>query len=485
MLVRFFFLVVMVFSSVSASARVSILFMNGISGESYPAKRIDSVNKIKQILQSNGYISKFEATSTQYEYWTNPGDGFIEDTAELRQQADISASALFAARRTSELAGFDSPEYKAELGKIYYNKILTGEADNEDARHVFSVVSGLGIKILSDVVAKHEKLIIVSHSQGNFFAEAVDAFVRTALIERGEKDKLAILDRNLRFVGVASVAASTPNGRYISLSEDKALDGHVVSTSYILDFSILNRNADVCNVLDLTVVWQLCMSQLILNDPSIHGFLETYTSEIVDRISGRTLSSTLAGLISDSFDEIVDLCSDAYDASAAPCNSIKITKATCDTETDGVLKWVIEGTAKGGGAIQPRHAYDDGASFFANLGIHEFLYEIETSGSTCLAGGWESVLMVSSSSDMGYHPDGYCTRWGGGEPFETRWIGHVETVQSKSAASADTRKTVSVMLNTYGTLNYDSWYVRNNIFPRTVAVSKVTVDSCPGTYNFD
>jgi hypothetical protein len=477
-------LVALLLTMNTASAKVTVLFLNGIAGDSYATKLLDSAAKIKQILQANGLYAKFQATNTQFEYFRNPGDGFIDDALELREQAQISGVARLRAEAFYGAVGFYSPEYKAELGKFYLDAILNGEAENVDAAHVISVVRNLGIKILSDVVGKNEKLIVVSHSQGNFFAEAVDAFVRKALVDRGDESKLVLLDRNLRFVGVASVAASTPNQRYVSLGEDKALDAHALGTALMENFSMLDRNTDVCDALVVpSTIFYECMARLIKNDPSIHGFLETYTSELVDRHSGKTMSAILSNLISDSFDEIVDLCSEA--GSAGSCNSIKITKASCDTEADGVLKWVIEGTAKGAGAIQPRHAYDDGTSFFSNLGIHEFLHEIETSGSTCMAGGWESVLMVSSSSEMGYHPDGFCSRWGGGEPLETKWIGHVETVQSKSATSAGAGKTVSVMLNIYGTLNYDSWFVRGNVFPRTVAVSKVTVDSCPGTYNFD
>ena len=65
---------------------------------------------------------------------------------------------------------------------------------------------------------------------------------------------------------------------------------------------ILPRNATLCSIVELVT----CLLDLRKIEPYIHGFLEIYTSDLVDRISGNTLSSILAGLINASFDEIAD-----------------------------------------------------------------------------------------------------------------------------------------------------------------------------------
>lgn len=275
-------------------AGVKVIFLNGIDG--YPTKNEASTQKIRTILINNGYISKFEAAGARFIAWNNPGDGAFDDKLELYLQAVDSSIALTNARFSNPGSqAANSPEYKSALGNLYFQKINSGGAVSEDARHVYSVVQSLATYVANETLLLGNKVIVVSHSQGNFFAEAMDAYVRHARTS----SQISVLDRNLRFVGAASVAASTPNNRYISVSEDKALDAHAIATSTIINFSLLPRNADLCNILNAG-----CLGGLLGVDLSIHGFQEIYTSSLADRSSGRSLSGILAAYISASFDEI-------------------------------------------------------------------------------------------------------------------------------------------------------------------------------------
>lgn len=279
----------------NVNAEIKIVFLNGIDG--YPQKSESSVNKIRAILEGAGYISKMRAAGVKIGSFQNPGDGFFDDKIELLEQAKLSGSALTIAKQTDPLAKADGGQlYSDTLGQLYNNKIINGSADSEEARHVYSVVRNLSKFIKDEILVKNNKLIIVAHSQGNFFSEAVAGYVSVGESIAQQK----ILNDNLRFVGVASVAASTPTGRYISAREDVALNLHFATTSLVSNFSILPRNIKFCVDLD-----PVCMPYLQTTiDSSVHGFQETYTSDLYDKITGKQVNKILAELINDSFNEL-------------------------------------------------------------------------------------------------------------------------------------------------------------------------------------
>lgn len=181
-----------------------------------------SAAKIVSILTANGYISKFDTSGSVFSYWPNPSRYFITDEVELQLQADNSSSALILAQSAayavdpSATISASSPEYKVALGNLYFNKISNAAAASENEIVVYSVVKNLGAYVRDAALNKGKKLIIVSHSQGNFMAEAVDAYIRHGLLPSDS----SVLTRNVKYVGAASAAASTPNNRYISASED-------------------------------------------------------------------------------------------------------------------------------------------------------------------------------------------------------------------------------------------------------------------------
>lgn len=276
-----------------ASGQTTILYLNGIGFE--PEDKEKGPERINEILHDSGFGSKFDRANTRYSYKENPSAG-AWDLAELQIQAINSGLALTIAKvATGGSADAQSPEYRRALGRLYAKKIAAGTGDDHAAIQIYSLIKELGQDIGRLVLEEGGNLIVVSHSQGNFLAEAVNAYIR----HDRSTDQIAALDQRLRFVGVASVAASTPNGRYISLGEDKALDAHVISTASIENFDVLPRNADHCSATNLK-----CLRSLLKLDRYIHSFLEIYTKEIIDTPSGLSLAYLLARHISDSFDEI-------------------------------------------------------------------------------------------------------------------------------------------------------------------------------------
>lgn len=281
-------------SSFHVAAETKIVFLNGIDGNT--TKNNKSKEKISEILKKAGYGDKLSSAGVTYDTFNNPGDGFFDDKLELLAQAKLSGEALTLAKLSDATADPQTQIYYQKLGFLYEKEIKSGTADSEESRHVFSVVRDLSKYLTQEIITKNNKIIIVSHSQGTFFAEAVAAHLTYTRSEEDNKK----FDANLRFVAVASVAAGTTHNRYLSASEDNALDAHVAATVLVKNFSPLSRNVNFCADLD-----PLCQPYLQSTiDITIHGFQETYTSELIDKKTGTAVYLLLAKYIIDSLDEI-------------------------------------------------------------------------------------------------------------------------------------------------------------------------------------
>lgn len=288
-------IVFLLFLAQTSQGAVNIVFLNGIDG--YAEKSTASRAKLKDAIHKAGFSNEFNKQGVRYLYWLNPGDGFIDDKIELYQQAALSGTALTLAKINNpgaQLIG--SPEYKLELGKLYAQGIARNSFDDEDARHNHWVVKNFSAFIKNLSVGRNSKIIVVAHSQGNFFSEAVDAYLRFTL----NGDDLGRYTRNVRYVGAASVAGSTPNNRYISASEDNALNLHAAFTAGVINFSVLPRNSNICQLLDPICIWKTWTADFWTQ----HGFQEIYTSDLPDIISKSSMGYLLAKHIRDSLIEL-------------------------------------------------------------------------------------------------------------------------------------------------------------------------------------
>jgi hypothetical protein len=292
--------IILAFFQLSANAITNVVFVNGIDGSAQ--KSINSVGKLNEIINIAGLGDKFQTIEGGIYHWYNSGDGFFDDKVELLKQASISAQALITARNAIPGATAQSSIYKATLGQLYTTAINNGVGDTEEDVHVYSTVKELA-SFINLQLADGRKLIVVAHSQGNFISEAVDAYLRYGRSIAENK----IYDDNLRFVGAASVAASSPNGRYLSAEEDQALSLHRVATLGVIPFTVQSPNVRLCNNFILRGTCHLLLEWV---DLTIHGFQEIYTSTQIDKISGKSLADILVGFINVSFDEL-SVCSAA------------------------------------------------------------------------------------------------------------------------------------------------------------------------------
>ena len=132
-------------------------------------------------------------------------DRSIQGTISGLAQASASADASYQAIRSKWMGVTLTEETIAQLTEVkyriylrdYVNFYLYGKGKGGSIK-ISSTIANTLSQIRSDI-SDGSMLIIVSHSQGNLFAEEINS-------------QLTDKERNLiRFVGVASVASTTPN----------------------------------------------------------------------------------------------------------------------------------------------------------------------------------------------------------------------------------------------------------------------------------
>lgn len=324
---KILFLILLSFNLI-ASAATSVVFLNGISGDA--DSTIDSSFRIATIVKNAGFGNKLNIDKTISHFY-NTGDIWYSDVDEMVVQAKYSAKALNNARIATPNALVGSSQYIKHLGLVYHegirDKLTPGFWDDEEEAQVLSTVKNLALYI-NTRLSLGTKLIIVSHSQGNFYVEAVNGYLR----HLKSVDEQKIYDNNLRFVSVASVAASTPaNEKYMSLDEDKALKAQEARTIYISPYEVMQRNVSLCTS-DILA----CSSILSRLDFLVHGFQKTYTSNEIDVRSGKTLADILVGFINKSFDEL------NIESNSAPAIPVTSTLTFVSKTSSSIsLQWTV------------------------------------------------------------------------------------------------------------------------------------------------
>ena len=216
----------------------TILFVNGIMNTFDDG--CSSLGSLKNTLVTNGE----QITDLNFEFLYNPTNNPFGDVNELRIQAGMSA-------RATRLDTTNSRDgYYKQLGTIYKSLLvneeisktlcLKYEIEEFDLTAPLIALTGSAALGLNDIdrltfienicgrvyypavwlagrmstLAADKGVVVVAHSQGNFYVEAAYALL------------VATNDPNLhriRVVGVAAISKTSPSGRYVTLSDDNAL----------------------------------------------------------------------------------------------------------------------------------------------------------------------------------------------------------------------------------------------------------------------
>ena len=262
-----------------------IIFVNGINNE--PAAVAEATEDLISKLNTFG-VKKGDYA---YSHFYNPTDGLRNDIDELTLQAKISDE--FLAGRQS-----NKQDYYQQLGRYYNSQYELINASpthgTETLRRVVRVANLLKIRII-DAAKNRTGVVLVPHSQGNFYVEAAYAML-TANADVSTLNKV-------RVVGVASVAATTPNNRYISSSVDRALKAQSTKTHN----SLLNLNTyDILPAIDIPCIGSDCDAQINWNgiDESAHGFTEVYLNSGITNKSGVAFPKIITDMVKASLVEL-------------------------------------------------------------------------------------------------------------------------------------------------------------------------------------
>lgn len=218
----------------SGLAAPTVLFVNGIQTEF--DKACNGLGQLKTALNSNGV----DISSYNFTFFHNPTEGLVQDVNELRIQAAISSRAKSLDATASTIG------YYFQLGKIYESLIQAAvdggygplcrsyieydtnssyylkstsaglfalDSDwNDICGRVWTVTARLASK-LSALAAGHG-VVVVAHSQGNFYLEAAYSL----LVFRGDSGLPKI-----RGVGIAAISYKPVSGRYVTIEQDNAI----------------------------------------------------------------------------------------------------------------------------------------------------------------------------------------------------------------------------------------------------------------------
>lgn len=284
------------------SSNLKIVFVNGIANTIDDA--CSSMQNLATLIGKNSY---------SYSYFYNTQDPNGVDQVELTWQATQSNLALSAnGYYASEIAGDASKKfnYYKTLGERYKNAVNAPGS-------VLQVANRLVSRIKSELqTSTNKKLVLVAHSQGNFYVEAAYAMLLNEAITNGDASIVDLLQR-LRIVGAASVAASTPHNRYLSHSNDLAVfvgQAAISSlTSSYTNYKPLKYNAVACVFSPCTDQESKTLASLYYvaqlpeggNDTALHNFQAVYLNQsFFSEATGKSFSSIIVEMIKDSINEL-------------------------------------------------------------------------------------------------------------------------------------------------------------------------------------
>ena len=221
----FFIFAVLLTASANAT-NIKVRFLNGIQNDQKSIK--ESVDVLYGSYKLYRNTTAPAIPKENFGSYSNPKDPLVlGDLIELSIQGTLAGIAQKYAIIATDLkvakakrAGLVIDEktqndwyasiYQKTQAEVYANYLAGSSTDG--TVNIAGVSNSVLLKIREDL-QDGSSIVVVSHSQGNFFAETV-----YSQLTESERQRV-------RFVGVASVAPSTPNGRYVTFGKDLAVFG--------------------------------------------------------------------------------------------------------------------------------------------------------------------------------------------------------------------------------------------------------------------
>jgi hypothetical protein len=276
----------------SAFSGTTILFVNGITTSPVGASNNTTAFIYRYCITYKKNCTDGIEIKTAY----NRQDGFFDDAGELRIQSQAESKALTDANDNvkNKLPAKHKADYfqytqgtdeynlfhafaKHYLSNIYYEKQMKADGvwnDTNtlglDPNNANSTVAGVFNKLATQVAnellreGNTRRVMLVPHSQGNYFAQAIKAFYQTKVPNRVN---------DISVQGVASVSSiAQVNKEHTSITADRALFTHTIES-----LSNFSRQPN------FQAGWKLGATpekddflQAHPDDATNHGFLEVY-----------------------------------------------------------------------------------------------------------------------------------------------------------------------------------------------------------------
>lgn len=249
--VRNFFFILFILISSSISAKTSIVFVNGITTTTDGAQK-----NLHSLWWRYCVTASLDCSNIEFKSFYNPTQGFYKDGIELTIQAQAEKWALDKANQKIALIlpkvyninpslyiiGTDEYNYFRAylafyLSNIYYEQELNnsriwvdagilGSNQNialTDSVKAFQIIAAKVINELS-LDDKTRKVVLIPHSQGNYFAQAVSAFIQLKYPDGWKRFSVH---------GVASVSSVAQfKTEHTTHSQDQALLSHAALNEF-------------------------------------------------------------------------------------------------------------------------------------------------------------------------------------------------------------------------------------------------------------
>jgi hypothetical protein len=305
-LLRYVFICALtVFGFNNANADVKVIYINGALNLTLETatssfqrfQQIFTENKIQDLLPTRncvGSIFQCKSITAELFYLPESLNPLSSAPIEILFQETMSDTAIKEAISNSA--------YELQLGKLYHQE-FSKYSTPDSYPVVLKKTKGLVDKIVNEIQAGNE-IIIVSHSQGNLFAEAAIAYIAS-------RYQGTLLDRHIRHVGLASPTYLNRSGRYITLSVDKTVYTQGgVGAWRLYGPGVLYKPQDA----NIEACAPPCMNSLhtsfdylkdYTNDSRMHGAVKVYfNNSIVDLKSGKSVVEILVDYLRKSTSEL-------------------------------------------------------------------------------------------------------------------------------------------------------------------------------------
>jgi hypothetical protein len=249
------------FSATSCTNAIQYFYINGVSPAADEERGYAS-NQIQRLLVARGIITTEVVTPLR-----NPSDGlFIDVFVELANQklAEKSAAGFAEAVQKATMMFTGDPAYAmtASDQTMLDAKIADFFNRSKNLQNTTAVTTGMVSDITNSLTAGN-KAIVIAHSQGNMFANAILNSIVT-----NQSPNLAA---GLKVVSIATPAGSAQDGRYKTANQDRVINIMAAGQAAAIGAPLpLAANFDVPGALN--------------NDINGHGLLEVYLNQALSAV---------------------------------------------------------------------------------------------------------------------------------------------------------------------------------------------------------